>query len=202
MSVNSLLDFIAKPESGGDFNVVYGGIKARHRPSKPITTMTIGAVLAWQESVDAFYQSEAAGAYQIMEDTLRPLPAAAGLTPRDLFNEANQRKLATVLLHRRGLGEYLAGTLSATQFAQRLSMEWASLPCTIVDKRGRSATGQSYYAGDGLNKSHVTIPALMAAVRAVKLDARVSHIPKPAPQAPGFWAGIIAAVAAFFRKGK
>lgn len=102
----------------------------------------------------------------------------------------------------RGLGEYLAGTLSATQFAQRLSMEWASLPCTIVDKRGRPATGQSYYAGDGLNKSHVTIPALMAAVRAVKTDARVSHIPKPAPQAPSFWAGIIAAIAAFFRKGK
>lgn len=190
MSVDTLLDFIAKPESGGDFNIVYGGIKKADRPKKLLTSMTIGEVLDWQDSIDRFYPSEAAGAYQIMEDTLRPLPAAAGMTTRDLFNEVNQRRLATVLLNRRGLDDYLSGKISATQFAQQLSMEWASMPCTIRDKRGRPATGQSYYAGDGLNKSHVTIEALMAAVRAVKSGAPpvISH---SSPQ-PSFIARIIA----------
>lgn len=202
MSINTLLDFIAKPESGGDFNIVYGGIKKADRPKKLLTAMTIGEVLDWQDSIDRFYPSEAAGAYQIMEDTLRPLPAAAGLTMRDLFNEANQRKLATVLLKRRGLDKFLGGTISATQFAQNLSQEWASLPCTISDKKGRPALGQSYYAGDGLNRSHVTIEALMAAVRAVKTDDQIRHIPEPAKPKPSFWAGIIAAIAALFGKGK
>ena len=206
MSINSLLDFIAKPESGNNFNIVYGGIKAQDRPKKPLTQMTIGEVLDWQDSIDARYPSEAAGAYQLMEDTLRPLPASAGLTTRDLFNEANQRKLATVLLKRRGLDKYLSGTISATQFAQNLSMEWASLPCTITDKRGRAATGQSYYAGDGLNKSHVTTAAFMAAVYAVRTDAQVSHIPEPTAsdrlKPVPFFAGLISAAIAILFSGK
>ena len=101
MNVKPLLDFIAKPESGGDYNIVYGGIHARHRPRKRLVTMTIGEVLDWQDSIDPIYMSEAAGRYQIMEDTLRGLYSSAGLTLRDLFNERNQDILATQLLKRR-----------------------------------------------------------------------------------------------------
>ncbi len=180
MTVDALLDFIAKPESGGDFNIVWGGIKAKDRPKKPLTTMTIGEVLAWQDSIDSRYPSEAAGAFQIMEDTLRGLFIPAGLSSGDLFNEANQRKLATELLNRRGLKKYLAGDMLAVDFANSLAREWASLPLVSGPKRG-----YSYYHGDGLNKSHVSPDDFLAALMAVG---------KPAPVVPSggnFWAALL-----------
>jgi muramidase (phage lysozyme) len=189
MNVKPLLDFIAKPESGGDYNVVWGRIKPADRPKRPIVSMTIAEVLAWQESIDARYQSEAAGRYQIMEDTLRPLPAAAGLKMYDLFNEANQDALATVLLRRRGLDKFLAGQISAEEFANNLAREWASLPVVTGPKAGRS-----FYAGDGLNKSHVSVEEFLAAVRAVK----DTQAPTPAT-APGFWASLFTALAGIWK---
>ncbi|MEM8773844.1 MAG: hypothetical protein AAGF53_02360 [Pseudomonadota bacterium] len=175
--VKPLLDFIAKPESGGDYNIVYGGIKNKHRPPKLLTKMTIGEVLDWQDSIDRLYPSEAAGRYQIMEDTLRGLYHDAGLTLMHRFSEKNQDLLALQLLKRRGLSHFLAGLTAPIKFAQSLSKEWASLPATIKDKRGRKAKGQSYYAGDGLNRSHVTIPEFMAAIDTVK---QPEEPPKPA----------------------
>ena len=192
MNVKPLLDFIAKPESGGDYNVVWGRIQPADRPKRPLVTMTIAEVLAWQESIDARYQSEAAGRYQIMEDTLRPLPPAAGLLPSDLFNEANQDALATVLLRRRGLDKFLAGKISAEEFANNLAREWASLPVVTGPKAGRS-----YYAGDGLNKSHVSVSDFLAAVRAVK--SAPPSLQKPQTTAPGFWASLITALVGIWK---
>ena len=191
MSVYTLLDFIAKPESGGDYNIVYGGIKKQHRPKKPLTQMTVNEVLAWQDSIDQWYPSEAAGKYQIMEDTLRPLAPEAGVRGLDLFDRKTQDKLAIHLLKRRGLDKYLAGTIGAEEFANSLAKEWASLPVVSGPKKGRS-----YYAGDGLNKSHVSVDAFLAAVRAVKAD---DAIPGPKPTAkpkPVPSGGIIGAILA------
>jgi muramidase (phage lysozyme) len=165
MSIQTLLDFIAKPESGGDYNIVWGGIAARDRPKKPMVQMTIGEVLAWQDSIDAKYQSEAAGKYQIMEDTLRGLYAEAGMTLSHPFDEGGQDRLAVQLLRRRGLNEYLAGKITAVTFANNLAKEWASLPVVSGPKKGLS-----YYAGDGLNKSHVSVDAFLAAVEAAAVD--------------------------------
>ena len=190
MTVKTLLDFIASPESRGDYNAVWGGIKAKDRPRKPLVQMTIADVLAWQESIDSRYPSEAAGRYQIMEDTLRPLPPAAGLLPSDLFNEANQDALATVLLRRRGLGKYEAGTITAEEFANNLAREWASLPMVSGPKYGRS-----YYAGDGLNRSHVSVQDFMAAVLAVKSEP-VAPAVKKSPLA-----ALLAFILSIFRKG-
>lgn len=194
MNVKPLLDFIAKPESGGDYGVVWGRIKPADRPKRPLVTMTIAEVLAWQESIDARYQSEAAGRYQIMEDTLRPLPAAAGLKMYDLFNEANQDALATVLLRRRGLDKYLSGEIPAETFANNLAREWASLPIVSGAKKGRS-----FYDGDGLNKSHVSVDEFLAAVRAVKDSP--APVPTPAPSL-GFWASLFTALAGIWKGRK
>lgn len=194
MNVKPLLDFIAKPESGGDYGVVWGRIKPADRPKRPLVTMTIAEVLAWQESIDARYQSEAAGRYQIMEDTLRPLPAAAGLKMYDLFNEANQDALATVLLRRRGLDKYLSGEIPAETFANNLAREWASLPIVSGAKKGRS-----FYDGDGLNKSHVSVDEFLAAVRAVKDNP--APVPTPAPSL-GFWASLFTALAGIWKGRK
>ena len=154
-NVDELLEFIAWPESRGDIDIVYGGIKLKDRPPNKLSTMTIGEVLAWQDSIDSQYPSEAAGKFQIMEDTLRGLYKQAGLTTGSLYSAVNQKKLAIALLKRRGLDDYLNGSITTLKFADNLSKEWASLPATIKDRKGRPATGQSYYAGDGLNRSHV-----------------------------------------------
>jgi len=163
MRSNSLLAFIAKHESRNNFDVVWGGIAAKDRPKKALTSMTIKEVLNWQESIDARYPSEAAGGYQILEDTLRPLPPAAGLLFSDLFNESNQNALATVLLKRRGMDKYLSGGITAEDFANNLAKEWASLP--VVTGKGK---GKSFYAGDGMNKSLVSVDEFLSAIRSLK----------------------------------
>lgn len=200
-NLNPLLDFIAKYESRGSYNIVWGGIKKQHRPPYLLTTMTVGDVLAWQDSIDRLYMSEAAGRYQIMEDTLRELVSQGHASKSDLFNERTQDKLAIALLKRRGLDSYLAGKITAAKFANFIAREWASMP--LVDGPNK---GRSYYAGDGLNKSHTSVEGFMAAVLSIKGD-RPSVLPDaPAPEpvvtvaAPpaGIIAAILAAFAAFF----
>ncbi|MDX8353662.1 hypothetical protein [Cognatiyoonia sp. IB215182] len=166
-NVEPLLSLIRKHESRGDYGAVWGRIARKDYPPRTLQTMTIGEVLAWQDSIDRKYNSEAAGAYQILEDTLRGLYKQAGLTLNDLFNRANQDRLAIALLRRRGLDRYRNGQITDVAFAQNLSKEWASLPAQTRDKRRRKATGQSYYAGDGLNKSLTTKAAVLAAVRKI-----------------------------------
>jgi len=198
VNIKQLLDFIAQPESGGDYNIVWGGIKRKHRPPKPLVKMTIGEVLDWQDSIDPLYMSEASGRYQIMEDTLRGLYRSAGLSRDDMFDRKNQDHLATQLLRRRGLTDYMMGNMSAEKFAQSLSKEWASLPCIIKDRKGRPARGQSYYAGDGLNKAHVTRAALMRAVRAVKESDEPAPQPDTTAEPQGLLAAILALLARIF----
>lgn len=165
--LGGLFDTIGNVEAPKGYDQVYGGIRASDRPKRPITTMTVGEVLAWQESIDHKYNSEAAGRYQIMEDTLAGLVSEGHVSLGTKFNKRTQDRLAEVLANRRGLSKYRKGQITAEEFAHNLSKEWASLPAIFSDKRGRKATGQSYYAGDGLNRSHVSINSILDAVRGI-----------------------------------
>lgn len=169
--VKGLLNLIASVEAPLGYNQVYGGIRAADRPKartgKELTQLTVGQVLTWQDSIDHKYNSEASGRYQIMEDTLRGLVGQGAARTNELFNEATQDRLAIALMKRRGLAQYQRGQITSTEFGQRLSMEWASLPAFTNDKRGRRATGQSYYAGDGLNRSHLSKQRVLNAIKAV-----------------------------------
>lgn len=209
-----LLDFIAKPESGGDYNIVWGGIAKKHRPAS-LVAMTVGEVLAWQDSIDPLYMSEAAGRYQIMEDTLRSLYREAGVSLNSKYDAATQDRLATALLIRRGYNAFLAGGLTVQEFANNLAKEWASLPVVSGPKAGKS-----YYGGDGLNKSHVSVDAFLAAVTAARPVSPVSQPaaptagtiqpqvapaaptqpkPQPAASAPGFWAALVSLIVSYLR---
>ena len=72
MSVQKLLDFIAEHESEttarklgiSAYNVVWGGINKADHPPRPLVEMTIGQVLAWQDSIDPRYRSEAVKNFQ------------------------------------------------------------------------------------------------------------------------------------------
>lgn len=164
----ALKSLIQSKEGGvGGYNTPYGGSKIR--PPKALTTMTVGEVRTYQDrSVRAGSRSSAMGAYQIIRKTLDACIRAGAVSRSDLFDAAAQERCGDYLMRLRGLNKYLRGDMSAVNFAQELSREWASLPCTVRDIKGRAARGQSYYAGDGLNRSHHTIDELMTAVRGIK----------------------------------
>lgn len=180
MNAAPILDFIAKHESRGDYNVVWGGIDRKDYPPKPLTRLKIGEVLAWQDSIDPHYNSEAAGRYQILEDTLRGVYRSAGLTLDDYFNEANQDALAIALMTRRGYRDWLDGKIATAKFANSLAREWASLPLVSGPK-----AGLSYYESDFVgNKSLTTARAFLSALDKAKAP--------PTAQSP--WAALIRAL--------
>lgn len=66
--------------------------------------------------------------FQFLRKTLSGLRDDDLIESDALFDKAAQNSLAIALMTRRGLGRYLAGSLSAEDFAVNLAKEWASLP--------------------------------------------------------------------------
>jgi len=211
--MKQLLDFIAEHESEGAarrlnisaYDVIWGGIKGMHRAPKPLTQMTIREVLAWQDRIDPLYRSEAAGRYQILEDTLRGLYVEAGMTLDSKFDKAGQDRLAVALLKRRGLDKFLHGYLSVNKFCNELAKEWASLPVVDGPKKGRS-----YYAGDGLNAAGVDVEPFVAVVQSMRpkvppamnletIGEAQAYAPQPTPS---MWQSLIALILGMFGKVK
>ena len=167
------------------YGVVWSGIRKEDRP-RDLTALTVSRVLWWQDAIDSRYMSEAAGRFQIMEDTLRGLR----YDPNALFDKATQDALGLQLLDRRGWDRCEAGTLSPEDFADQLAREWASLP-VVRDQKGASRTlkrGQSYYAGDGLNKAHASPEDVLAAIHAA-----LGSTPEPQGQESAIVAWLMAA---------
>lgn len=178
-----LLDFVYRTDAGAPPPKCYDTIfdnRQNHLP-KPLTSMTIGEVIDAQKNwssrdwVRANWKvgpavSSAAGAAQFMRDTLVGLSKELSLSGGQLFDANLQDRLAYQLLKRRGIDDYLAGKIDATEFGKRLAMEWASFP-VLAPCQGASRKlkrGQSYYAGDGLNKALVapeTIEEVLLTVR-------------------------------------
>lgn len=144
-----LLDFIAQPESRGDYNIIFGGTK------EPLTSMTIQDVFALQNRMVADgSESSAVGRYQFIRKTLKGLVEKLNIPKDAVFNEELQDRLAKELLDQRGLEKFRQGKISKEKFAENLSKEWASLP--------KDRTGQSYYKGVGSNKAHVSFEDLLS----------------------------------------
>lgn len=156
-SDGELLDFIAAKESGGDYNAVYG------KGSVPgLTDMTIAQVLDYQRQLLAQGQkSSAVGRYQFIRSTLAEEASAAGIDiNKEKFTPENQDKLILNRLKRiRGLDKFKSGQLSPQQFAENLSMEFASLPSPI-----RGGGTKSYYEGIAGNKALTSMENVYAAI--------------------------------------
>jgi len=151
----NVLAFVGDKEAPGGFDQVYSGSKLA--PPKPITTMSINELLAWQDaSVAAGSESSAAGRYQIIRKTLRGLVAKMGLNGSETFNQELQDRLAVELMNEAGLAQFKAGEITASEFGNRLSGVWAALPRVSGDGAGRST-----YAGDGLNAATTSVDAFM-----------------------------------------
>lgn len=158
-----LLDFISEPESGGSYLTLYG--HHERGLTTPITQMTVDALLTAQIGWGAQWGSSAAGRYQLVQPTLAGLRTQLGLTGKELFAPDLQDRLGYALLLRRGYADFRSGKIDRPTFARHLAQEWASMPVLVATQGAHRmlTPGQSYYAGDGLNKALVT-PAAFDAV--------------------------------------
>jgi hypothetical protein len=169
-----LLDVIAQAESGANYNTVFSNsrITPRQYIGKDLTDCTITEVLQWADhSTDVLGSaSSAAGKYQIIRSTMRGLIGQGVASVDELFNAEVQDRMANALLKNRRIEQYIAGSLSEAQFAINIAKEWASMPvCSRTQGRYRTVNPEeSYYAGDGLNKSLVDPEVVIAAIRALR----------------------------------
>lgn len=150
MNVQKLLDFIGSIEANGNYNAVYGSANA----TRDLSALTLNEVLEEQRQKIAAKRQSATGKYQFIRATLAGLRDEMRLSGMERFTPDLQDKMATRLLERRGLKNWMGGRIDDRQFANNLAREWASLP--VIE------TGRSYYAGDGLNKSLVTPEDVLA----------------------------------------
>ena len=175
-NLTPLMDLIARFESKGDYNIVYGGIPERYRPKEhlktSLTKMTVDEVIGWQAFVTSNQVgavSSAAGKWQVIRKTLVEFAPKAGLSGGDLFSEANQDRIFEVLLERRGYSDFLATKISDFEFANNIAREWAAMP-VVSDIQGAHRAlnrGECFYAGDQVNKALVSPEEFIAAIRAI-----------------------------------
>lgn len=159
-----LLETIAKGESSGNYNAYYG-----HADNQTLrfTTMTIAQVMQWQDDyVRQGSPSSAVGRYQIMRSTLGGLVKQLQIDTQQRYDETMQDRLAIALLERRGSVAYVDQAMSREQFAASISQEWAALP-----KAMGANPQQSYYAGDGLNQSRVSLEEVFGALDILENNA-------------------------------
>ena len=205
-----LLAFIRHTEVGRDDRASYDVIYAngQGKLAKPLTSMTYGDIIDAQRSWSKNHGSSAAGAYQFMRATLIDLAKAnPSISGADLFTPELQDELGYQLLQRRGYDLFIAGKIDRTEFGKRLSQEWASFPVLTATKGAKRdlKRGQSYYAGDGLNKALVSPEKVESVLDQVKVAGNLAVAkpepvaPEPAPASPGAvaaGAGIAALIAA------
>ncbi len=100
-----------------------------------LTEMTLGEVRTLQADMlshpNNSWDSSAVGRYQIVGQTLQGLIEELNLPLDTKFTPELQDRLALHLLKRRGLQEWLGGTLTTEAFQDALSEEWASLPNSL-----------------------------------------------------------------------
>lgn len=171
-----LLDFIASKEAPKGYDTVYANKMARM--PKPLSSMTIDEAIANGPFRTRTFGSSACGRYQFMQATLTALKATLRLTGREVMAPAFQDELGYQLLKQRGYAAFMAGTMSVTAFGLAIAKEWASFPVLAATKGAHRqvARGQSYYAGDGLNKSLVSAASVEQALQAVRATPPASAV--------------------------
>ncbi len=161
MNAKPLLDFIARIESGGNYNAIYG----RPYSQDDLSQYTVAEIQAKQRSHGKITGSSAFGRYQFLRGTLAHLIDVLGIKKTARFTPELQDKLATHLLMKQGASEWWGNAGNAEkdeEFMDSLAKVWASLPYH---------TGKSYYSGDKMgNKSLTTRAELLAVLHKMRED--------------------------------
>jgi hypothetical protein len=152
-----ILTLVSKGEAKS-YNTVYGGKEI------PLNQMLLAEVIKWQtDVVNRGSKSSAVGKYQFIKKTLIACIKIIGVDPTQtrMTPDVQDALILGVLKQSRKLNQYKAKSLggsekeNAEQFCLQLAKEFASIPVPINTQGANRAVskGQSFYAGDGLNKS-------------------------------------------------
>lgn len=166
-------NLIAKQESSDDYNKcnkTKGGLKIVN--DVEVVSLTIREIQEKQKNRDIF----AVGRYQLIPITLNSAISNLGLDIDEKLNEEMQDKIFDeylIKVKRPKIIAYLEGEGKLEDAMYSAAQEWASVGVekgkrisdkVVKDKNGKVISriaryaegGESYYAGDGLNKSHIT----------------------------------------------
>lgn len=166
-------NLIAKQESSDDYNKcnkTKGGLKVVN--DVKVVSLTIREIQEKQKSRDVF----AVGRYQLIPSTLNSAVSSLGLDLDEKLDEEMQDKIFDeylIRVKRPKIIAYLEGDGKLEDAMYSAAQEWASVGVekgkkisdkVVKDKNGKVISrveryaqgGESYYAGDGLNKSHIT----------------------------------------------
>ena len=147
-------------------------------PPKPLTAMSLGAVLDWQVRVrQTGAPSTAAGGYQIIYPTLARLMRVHGLDRKRLFDAATQDHLARLLIAECGRK---GAPRTHALYGNCLAGIWAALPLTHGPRKGRSA--HHGVAGNRALTTAQTVLALLAG-QPVALPSQTSAWARTGPSA-------------------
>lgn len=188
-----LLDYIGGLETArkgaASYATIIGHLNEKGVLGKPITDMTLSELLAeqlrWVKSLKQ--ASGAAGRYQIIRPTLQSLIKELSVPLTAKFTLELQDAMGLALLERRGYARFMSGALPLKDYGNELAKEWASLPLLAPAKRVGKRTaqrGESYYAGDGINKSLNGAMSFESALAEALNEG--DRKPQPAPTAAGF----------------
>lgn len=165
-------NLIAMHESSDDYNKcnqTKGGLKVINNVN--VVGLTIKEIQQKQIDRDVF----AVGRYQLIPDTLKEAVTSLGLDVSQKLDEEMQDKIFDdylIKVKRPKIIAYLEGNGSVEDAMYVSAMEWASIGVQkgkrisdkVIKKDKKvikriiryAAGGESYYAGDGLNKAHIT----------------------------------------------
>ncbi len=166
-------NLIAQEESGDDYNIcnkTKGGLQVVR--DVKVVDLTISEIQQKQKDRDLF----AVGRYQLIPNTFNGAVTSLKLDVNAKLDEEMQDKIFDeylIKVKRPKIIAYLEGEGSVEDAMYTAAQEWASIGVEkgkrisdkiVKDKKGKVISrtaryaegGESYYAGDGLNKSHIT----------------------------------------------
>ena len=184
-NLKPLLEAIRKHEAPKGYGQIYSGATGVSKATD-VSKLTLDEVLALQKRMlVAGSASTACGGYQFIRKTLLATISQMGLKGSEVWSPELQDRMAIHLMMGRGLGKYLDGRMSREDFANNLAKEWASLPVVtrIKGQKRMVNPGESYYAGDGLNRAFHKPEAILKLVDALK-GSQMPAQPDPAMPAP------------------
>lgn len=188
-----LLDYIGRLETSRTDASAYDVIVffQQDKLPKKLTEYTVDELLAAQKvwakngwSVNGKkLRGSAAGKYQIIRPTLVGLIEQLGIPGSAKFSPDLQDRLGFQLLTNRGWQAFVSRQITTSAYALQLAREWASIPVlTTTQGAHRTVTrGQSYYAGDGVNKAHADPAEFEALLASLKPGAEPAPKPTPPP---------------------
>lgn len=160
------LEMMGRVEGPGGFNDVTRATSLR--PERPLVSLTIAEVLAFQRRVRASgAASSAVGRFQFIYPTLSDMVESLDIDTELPFDAFTQTALARMQMARCGFYEPIA---SETAVANCLARIWAALPVVSGARAGRS-----HYDGVAGNRALVSRSEFLDALRQRFPDAVLAH---------------------------